>query len=117
MAHISIMLLCTFRSLSFSSVEATSFHSLFTLSFHSSVHIPYTCELYQRGYICRPPFRVGSLIFLQVVFLYRWRALKEPRGDSWLRKPTALGGAGGHLPWSSMHGRVMICQQPAHDGG
>ena len=29
------------------SVEFTSFHSLFTLSFHSSVHIPY--KLYRRG--------------------------------------------------------------------
>ena len=32
-----------------SSVEFTSFHSLFTLSFHSSVHIPYICKLYRRG--------------------------------------------------------------------
>ena len=32
-----------------SSVEFTSLHSLFTLAFHFSVHIPYTCELYRRG--------------------------------------------------------------------
>ena len=60
-----VFYLCTFRSLSFSLVEFTSFHSLFTLSFHSSVHIPYTCELYRRGaYLQTPlvsyPRRVGS---------------------------------------------------------
>ena len=32
-----------------SSVEFTSLHSLFTLTFHSSVHDPYTRELYRRG--------------------------------------------------------------------
>ncbi|RVW32766.1 hypothetical protein CK203_086329 [Vitis vinifera] len=32
----------TFRGLSFSSIEFTSLHSLLTLAFHFSVHIPYT---------------------------------------------------------------------------
>ena len=50
----------------FSSVEFTSFYSLLTLSFHSSVRIPYTRELYRRWAYFRPLF-VDQVL---VVFLY-----------------------------------------------
>ena len=40
---------CPYGGLFDSSVEFTSFHSLFTLTFHFSVHISYTRELYRRG--------------------------------------------------------------------
>ena len=40
---------CPYGGLLDSSVEFTSLHSLFTLTFHSSVHDPYTRELYRRG--------------------------------------------------------------------
>ena len=38
-----------------SSVKCTSFHSLFTLVFHSSVHVPCTRELYRRGAYLQTP--------------------------------------------------------------
>ena len=40
---------CPYGGLLGSSVEFTSFHSLFTLTFHFSVHILYARELYRRG--------------------------------------------------------------------
>ena len=62
--------LCTFKGISISLVEFTSFHSLFALSFHSSVHIPYTCELYQRwAYLKTPLLEQGTFVFLNYFFL------------------------------------------------
>ena len=61
-----VFYLYTFRGLFFSSVEFTSFYSLLTLSFHSSVRIPYTRELYRRWAYFRPLF-VDQVL---VVFLY-----------------------------------------------
>ena len=40
---------CPYGGLLGSSVEFTSFHSLFTLTFHFSVHVPCTRDLYRRG--------------------------------------------------------------------
>ena len=51
---------CPYGGFLSSSVEFTSFHSLFTLAFHSSVHIPYTRELYRRRAYLQSPIW-GSL--------------------------------------------------------
>ena len=49
---------CPYGGLLSSSVEFTSLHSLFTLSFHSSVHISYIRELYRRGAYLQTPIWV-----------------------------------------------------------
>ena len=53
-----------------SSVEFTSLHSLFTLSFHSSVHIPYICKLYQRGAYLQTPLTGGQVFLFSWIFLF-----------------------------------------------
>ena len=89
-----VFYLCTFRDLSFSSVESFSFHSLFTLSFRSSIHIPYTREVYRRGAYLQTPLwtpsgRVENFSFLnwEDLFLEEASCL-----DVWQPPPTCHGG-------------------------
>ena len=56
-----------------SSVEFTSLHSLFTLTFHSSVHVPYTVDSTEEGHICRPP---GQCFF---IFYFTFTLLTTPK--------------------------------------
>ncbi|RVW86518.1 hypothetical protein CK203_042223 [Vitis vinifera] len=98
-----------------SSVEFTSFHSLFTLTFHSNSPIPYTRELYQEGHICRPPFRHGSLflyLFLQITFLASrtltrggtfWREVSQ--AIRWLQKEWDRKGGCNRDRWEGKSGK------------
>ena len=59
--------------------------------------------------LCRCPFEAGSLIFLLVVFLCRWRAPKEPRGDARLRKPIAWGDTSHEAPGTDVWRAQTTC--------
>ena len=66
-----VFYLCHIRGLSFSLVESTSFHSLFTLFFfHSSVHISYTRELYRRGAYFQTFFFFKLKFFFSLFIFY-----------------------------------------------
>ena len=75
---------CPIGGLLCSSVGFTSFHSLFTLFFHSGVHIAYTRELYQRGAYLYTLIWSSVFVISQKLLLTRWRPLNEPLVDSWM---------------------------------
>ena len=64
---------CPYGGLLGSSVEFTSLHSLFTLTFHSSVHVPYTRELYRREAYLQTPFEEPRGIQFFYIYQRSWQ--------------------------------------------
>ncbi|RVW45427.1 hypothetical protein CK203_079723 [Vitis vinifera] len=89
-------ILCPYGGLFGSSVEFTSLHSLFTLTFHSIVHVPYTqgsqvgCSRAARWDI-RGTEELGT-----GGFFFRWLA-KEAKGKRKEKKEKSVGGRGDTL--------------------
>ena len=61
-----------------SSVEFTSLHSLFTLAFHFSVHIPYTRELYRRGAYLQTPLLAWFIYIYIYIYISSLQMRTEP---------------------------------------